>query len=649
MSSSNDPRRFRLSDRLGDSGKVLFEGTLAKRFSPYFDYLLDSEHAPEESSDYHEIFVPDTKFAEKLHRRVTSAVGQITAITGARGIGKSTNIRHYFGITTDPKISRFRSCGDNQAEGPETLIIPFYLDSYNLKLSNVERVLTAQVQAAAELVMDERSVTVSDDELCNFIRSHKKQLITFPDLPLGINNERRISELRQRNLYGYVSELVKYSVFKGGIKRILLIVDDIESCDYRTQKALVKGVMKLRDCLKNTGRLASSYKSDYIFTCRPATFKVLRQDPEIDGFSIQHPIEINKPASLSEVVERRFEYAIKIIGEGRTTTGKLGAVGHVRNLDSWRQAFNVLEQTIERITSISSDFIVTICNNDLRRSMMELQEILRNSRWYDQGHLSGTFSVQEESFQISAAALVRAMVLKNNMFYSEELSTTVPNIFWNDAKADSDLILLHLVKLFFERSRSRKYVAIPLRQIKRAFKKFFGRDVIDHYFDDVVQYGIDTELFRKETVSQESKRRSEVFLIPMNKLFYIWKLCKENSIFLEFFRDNTYLEHHTIHKYPSARNRGTSLLNSEDKFCLACDFASEIASQERRILRRIQDTGIKDDYVKTFGSRLISKALLSGLRSSTRRHYASSKRPTTVSRSISQLADAVSHLEDEWV
>ncbi len=638
-------RRFRLSDRFPDNDRVAFEGTLEKRFSPYFDYLLDSEHAPEDNSDFYEIYVPDQKIAKAIHSRVASVTSRIMAITGARGIGKSTSIRYFFGVTDYPKITRIRQINDKQqAIDPECLVIPFYLDATSMNEQNVDRILTKQVQAAAEVVIAEKQVTVDDDLLHEFIITHKPRLVTFPYLPLNCSIRDRISALRSEDSYAYVSELLKLALYKSGITRVVLIVDDIESCSYSTQKELVKGILKLRDCLKNTGKLSRAYRPDYIFTCRPATFKMLSRDPEIDGFSIGNPIEIVRPADLGDIVRKRFEYVRRIIGEGKAANGKLGSLGRVQNLSAWQEAYATLEIIIDRVASVGADFIVSVNNYDVRRSLKDLQEILKNSRWYERGHSAGAFDVREEDYRISTAPLVRAMVLRDRTYFSQDLESPVPNLFWNRAAPSADLMLMHIIKFFFEKTRSQSMVAVPVSEIRKALLIPYTAGALESDFDDVLQYAVYSELVRIERVWDAKEKMVEIYCIPMHKTFYIWKMCKEISVFLEFFRDNTYLFHRLLSQYPAARFKGTSLLSADEKFVLCCDFACEIADQERVVLDLVRGNEKLDEYNRVFGSRLISVSLLRGLQTSIRRLYGGSSRdsvPKVVSSAIRRCRSAV--------
>lgn len=657
MDNSKMSRRYRLSDRLSGTLPAISEGTLDRRFFPYFDYLLDSEHSPEEQSDFYDVYVDNPDFEERLKKRITSPRTQITAITGARGIGKSTNIRFFFGVSTQPKIlseSEIFSRIPHNRKRPEPnendqyLIVPFYLDTHNASTENLDRILTSQILSAAELVSRERGIEFSESKLYDFVNTHKSQLVTYSELPIDATPPQRIEHFRKVNPYGYVTELMKYTLHMSDISRVVLIVDDIESCSYEVQKGIVLGILKLRDCLKNVGNLKRSYVPDYIFTCRPATFTLLRSDSEIDGFSVGHPIEIKRPADLREIVKKRFEYAVKVIGAGKSLAN-MGALADVKNRTSWDEAYEAFEHVVDNVTSSYGPLIVDLCNHDVRRALIDLQESLRNSRWYEKyGHDQGAFVVDINRYHYSATGIIRALVLRDREYYSEELDSILPNLFFNRENNEADLMLMHIIKYFFEATRSNRVVSIDKSRLKSALWIAYKKEDIDEYFDEIIGYALKTEIVREEIVKSKGGRNKR-YLIPMNKGFSLWKNCASASIFIEFFRDNTFLEHDIVKYYPQSRARGTCRLDSETKFIVSADFISEIAAAEAKIIKFIRDKRSMEKYIRSFGKRSISRQLLWGLNHSIRRYYRSlpkqPKPPKEVRTAASNARFAVSDVK----
>ncbi|NVK99292.1 hypothetical protein KQ247_14870 [Ruegeria pomeroyi] len=656
MNPLSDKRRYRLSDRLSGTLPAKFEGLLDRRFYPYFDYLLDSQHSPEEQSDFYEVYVNNPEIEEKLRRRVSSPTTHITALTGARGIGKSTTLRYFFGVSTQPKLKSLKEIFPGQTgRGVKTVIVPFYLDTYGVpeggKLSDakIRSILTSQIQAAAELIYRTYNVEVSDEELFDFINTHKSQLVTFPELGLKPTPRARIERFRSADVYAYTTELLKFGLHNSDIERVILIVDDIESCSFESQKNIVKGIMRLRDCLKNFGDLPRTYVPDYIFTCRPATFNLLKSHPEVDGYSIGHSINFNKPASIAEVVSRRFDYAKKVLGEGRAPNA-MGTLGNVKNLETWREAYRAFEAIINSVASVNEAFIANLCNHDLRRALIDLQGALRNSRWYErETHSQGAFKITEDKYNFSTAGIIRAFVLRENEYYSEEVDTVLPNLFFNHERDEIDLMVLHILKFCFEQTRSKRITAIPLSRISDALKIPYRVEVVKNHFDEVLDYMISTEIVRQEMVKMPGDRTRMRYIIPMNKGFALWRACRSTSVFLEFFRDNTFMFHNSVGTFQKGRTIGTSRLDSEHKFIFTAEFISEVAGSESKIYRFINKYRDMQKYREVFGTRFISRPLLWGFRDSLRRHYGlaryNSDLPTDVKIALSRAERDVSRVK----
>lgn len=637
MNDYQGERRYRVSDRLSNTNTTIFEGKLDKRFFPYFDYLLDSKHSPEESEHFNSIYVKNYALEEQLTKRLASPVSKITAVTGARGVGKSTCMRFFFGVTTQPTLREVPvgEDEDGKLHTEQCLVIPFYLNSTDVKLERVSRILTAQILAAANFLIDQHDVKHTDDVLFDFVHTHKSSLITFPELPPEASPKERMNEFRQSNPYGYVTEVLKFALHKSGIPRLVLIVDDIESCSYEVQKALVKGVFKLRDCLENLGNLTRTFVPSYLFSCRPATFKLLKMDSEIDSFSAGHPIQIRQPARLSDIVEKRFDYAIKMIGEGKTLS-HMGKISDVKNLDSWREAYRAFRAVLKKLSAHHELLIVDLCNQDIRQALIDLQATLRNSRWYEiDHHQSGAFTVEEQDFNFASAGLIRALVLREHEFYSDEIGGVVPNLFRNTEDEDFDLMLMHMIMFFFEKTRSNTIVALKKTDLKNALKIAYPKEIVNEHFDDIIDYVRDYEIAREERV-KNGNNRSIVYIVPMNKAFRLWRASNASSVFLEFFRDNTFLWHRNVSSFPEARTKGTSKLRDLEKFILCADFVREVAMAEQTILAHVRETGGLRKYKKQFGTRSISRHIYWGLRNSIRRRYPKRDGQATIPRELAK-------------
>ena len=410
------------------NGKTLatFSGSLHAQFEEYFETLLDAESWAEEQEKFHQVYVKNERFEAPLKRFIDSRRNSVTAILGVAGVGKSTTLREMFGVLETPSISRYDE---------DTLVIPFHFDK--TRVSNVDTnaeaaiqsVITSGVLSAVEFVCEEANVTISDAELVKFIKKHKRRLLNSLSLPHDATDEEKIAWLRKSQPYSAVAEELKYVCHNSHINRVVILYDDLESCNYTEHKHIVLGALKLRGCMKSTGEIRRSYRVDTIFSCRPATFERLARDPNIDGFKVRNKIYFEAPVELGDIVKSRLKYYVDSIGEGIvSSTGE--HPDRAEDIIKWRASYATLREVIDRISDNHEDLIAKLSNYNLRDAQDELLEILQNSRWYEvKNHTEGQLDIEPDNFHATDAGIIRALGLKFHNSFEPQRDAPIGNIF----------------------------------------------------------------------------------------------------------------------------------------------------------------------------------------------------------------------------
>ena len=399
--------RSSIAQRLGvNPASAANPGSLYTAFRPYFEYLLHPEHIGETNSDFKLAYVPVPHAEEGLRLFIDAPQSSIAAFIGPRGIGKSTVLRYIFGLGSSPSLF-----------DENTILIPFYLDTISTKFADPDQVILSQILASVTLIKKHRTVTITDDRLAEFIRAHKAQLLEALDLKRDATDHERVAHLKSRNPYAWVAEELKYCVANAGLNRIILLVDDIESAPFLDQKALVQGALKFRDCLKNTGGRRSTYRADFIFTCRASTYEMLQRDSEINGFNIRRNIRFEKPVDLNDIIRNRFELAISALGSGQI--GELRTERWAADRGKWQEAFDVLMERLKTTTERHGQIVTELCNYNIREAMTEINYVLMNSRWYERsGPHEGAFDIHDQNYRMTDAGFFRSLILKDREYFS---------------------------------------------------------------------------------------------------------------------------------------------------------------------------------------------------------------------------------------
>lgn len=625
-------RRLRLAD--DPSIEVLARhgrGTLYHQFQPYFNFLLDPEHNASAREAFRFTYIPNPKVESELTRFIESPRNQILAFTGPKGSGKSTTIRYLFGETSTPTL--LSTCKPDVPYSDQTLIVPFFLDSYQIvdDHHDVVKVITPQILAAASYVKKEFKISVLADDLYAFIETHKPSLLHSHEIEATASTDQVISFLRKESPYAYAAENLKFCLAKSGITRVIILIDDIESAPYEVQRRFVKGMLNFRDCMHNTGQRASLYRVEFLFSCRPITFKLFKKDSNIDGFPVSRSVRISEPASVDAIVRKRFEFAIDQLGEGKT--GNPERLGLAKDQEKWRGSMKAFDSHVSQYVERYGNVVTKICNDNLREALTSAQTVLEHSTWYEAPTESGAFDVREHEYRLTEAGFFRALVLRENDVYHRKNDPIFANLLLNFEDASADLMLAYLTKHFVIVERSRPMSPVPRQNLKDKLEICFRESVVEDYFEEVMSYAEENNLIYSDVVTNKTEVIDVV--LPLQKLFAQWKMLRKTSVVLEFSRDDCWLSHNGDASSQKAR-MATSQLRGVDKFATTLDLIDEMLVADRNIHQQVRRRGLEDNFTSSFGRRSVSRVLLDGVAASARRYFKSDHGRVAIPQSIAK-------------
>lgn len=574
---------------------------------------------------YERLYVHNTDLEEKLLAIADGPMDQSIAFTGSTGSGKSTTIRYLFGDNRNPTIK----------DGKQ-IVIPFFIDGIRTEIADIEEIIVSQILVASDIIIEEHEVSITDGDLVKFIAQNKKSLIRGRMFPRNATDTQIIDRLEEKKPYAFAAERLKYACEKSTkIDRVLLIVDDVESAPYDKQQAIIKAILSFKSCLNNTRNETRTFKTAFIFSCRPATYEILRRDNQVNGFPQRKPIALKSPVALDDVIKKRFQFAIDAIGEGRI--GRIDpTLKETKDIEKWREAFEKLSSVMGDITSHFGYFILEICNNNIRQAMVEIQNLLDHSWWFERdSHESGAFSVIENEYRTTHVGIFRAMILQNATCYSYQSDSVLVNPFFNFEHGDGDLIGCHIFKYFFQQAKSHRVLMIDEKRLKQKLEICYAENVVDDYYQNVIEYFESEEAVRFEV---HSGGRA---IVPQCKVFALYKSLSETGVFLEFFRDATFLNRDGVYRYSMTPYNGTSHMSSDNQFLALFDFVEQIIEAERDVYERVRRRGLVQEYDKNFGPQLISKRVLDGVTKNVHLYYKTGRRigklPSRVSKRILEL------------
>lgn len=609
--------RVRLSDTLQDRARPSHTGTLDAQFGDYFAVLLDPEHSGEDQEKINENYIKNPPIDNQIKRFIDRRKNVMTAITGPKGIGKSTTIRQFFGVLQQPSFSSFDE---------KTIIIPFYIDSYNIKQINenlklaAKSIITSQIRNSSRLIHEKFSLNLDDKSFANFINTHKSQLLEDINQPLDASLEERVLFFRENKPYAYVAELLKYALIRSPVNRVILIVDDLESSSYEEHKEIILGLMRLRECLKSTGKQPRNYKVEFIFSVRPATLKHLNDDIQIDGFNIRNPISFRTPVDFAAILNRRFSNIITRVHSGKKFINN-EVPDEIETIEKWESSFSVLSRVINAISENQSDLIASLCNYDFRMAQNELVSCLENSRWFEvQSHDEGAFEILDQNYRTTDAGIIKSLALKELNSFLPSKDGIVSNIFYNYRDEKLDLCIIMILRFFMQNYKNYGIgKSISKSEIRDALFTCYDEYTVVQSIDDILSHMSWAGLLRDEKVFNNSTKKIETKYILMNRGPKLIESLKQTSVFLEIFRDNTFLDMKNIRNF--SKSNPTALYSPMDRHLAIADFIDQIITWEWRLKDRSRDLGTLEEYDDRFSKYVISHSCIIGFEKSMKRFF----------------------------
>lgn len=607
--------RLRISDKRGiPSTGAAGHGNFYRRFKTYFDVLLKSERVSEDKEKFNASYVNNSSIELEIRELIERDYGSVISLVGPKGVGKSTIIRYIFEEGNRPRIMN-----------NDTLVLPIYLISTSDIRTTLNNLITNTIMSGSRILGDKYRVNMTDDNLYNFIYNTKPVLLEDYTIPFDSSAATRIQNLKKIDPYAYAVEALKYHIYQSKKRiKVLLIIDDMETKSAEYQVNIVKSIMLLRECMKNFGEFPNYLIFTCLFTCRPATLEVIGRRALDLGFPHISSVFISKASNFEKIIEKRIENSLLLFGDYLKNYTDHFSYDTEKNL-KWCEDIENMNKFILRITNKYGEMILALSNQNLRYAIGVIRRIIECSHWYDGGHNMGAFDIRDYT-EASEANIIRSAILGKNPYLGHNPSSpaeyTYANFLYNSESPLSDLIIVYIIRYFFQLAKIKKVNSVKLGKIKNILEICYDVKIIDLYIEEVIGYMRNAELIR--TDKQESDTiADDIYIIPMEKLFFGWKLLSEISVFSEFCLHSTYISRNL---YDDIFRNDEKVTKEEKMFLAISDFIADIANKEGEIIKRVKSKSFARIFIENFGDFVICEHMLKGLERSVGRYYAGSQK-----------------------
>lgn len=557
-----------------------FGNDLYRKFKKAFDLLLAADSPAISRQEYRDWHVSTPELEEELRSASENLRDTFRFILGPTGIGKSTLIRYVFALDQAPVIK------------DRTLYIPIFLNNRRPHHELFDAVIRV---CCRRLGKSEINV----EALYDFIDQNRPDLLDLDPSSSGRSKEGSLGALREKSPFAYEMERLKFLLKGSTVERVIMIVDDIESLTYDDQDRLIHNVCRSFACLQNEKE--RSYTLSYIVSCRPSTHAHLRSRDWYSVYSFADPISINRPLDLISIFRARFDSAVDT----------LGLAHDAKNKETWSRAYEILMRLAELISDRYHVSITGLCNWNLRQSLLEFQRVLTNRTWFQRNRgFSPSFTIEDTGFSVTEASIYRALAIRNGHIYPG-YETPIANLLWNTEDDTSDLLITYVIRYLMVDAQA-------VQEDKGVNGLIMGTDFLAIFpklkhdtssFEKVLDYMHRTRLIEKEDV------QGTEFLSLTPRSTTLWRMLQSNSICLEFFRDDTYLELSSFSSQP------TQDLSSEQLFLAIIEVVMRLITVERRHLNDCRSNRTLYLFSRRFGKKLVGRYLIGGVSASANSYF----------------------------
>ena len=391
-------------------------------------------------------YVPHLEAEEILKNCMTEdfLFDKSLVFTGLTGSGKTTILRHVFGLENNASNPRF--------EG-QIVIIPI---DFNRSQKSPQDGILSSLRVAIEMICERCGIDypdVDNEQFYSYIVEQRRDL-------LKLNSKWRRSTSHKESMETLIDKMpvtfascqlqyvMDYQSNK--FKLVLLVVDNIEAfldlnAKYSHTRYLTPIIeaFKLADCIAQR-RTPTQWRFNMVIACRHHIWRIMKgefsnNNPEnalLQSYvTTEVPYDLADPVKVTEIVQKREEVFSK----------------KQRDLEKWNTAVEVVNTILQSMENNIGNFVLQLELKDLRKSMPKLREIILHKglqKVPDKQIVDGAFQIGSiEQFDLSRVNIIKVIGLGSHKYYSDQTSI-IPNLLVNDQTEGMELFVLLTLNYF---------------------------------------------------------------------------------------------------------------------------------------------------------------------------------------------------------
>lgn len=590
-----------------------------RKFKVQFEALFNPKEIAKNKEEFEKIYVTDVDFENKLEDFRNSVSSMAAFCVGYTGIGKTTSIRHCFGLGVK-KIAVYN-------EERKELIFPAFYDGHNLEIDFSED-LAKKIGAVCSFLEQENpdlKILLKTDsgliEFLEFIQETKPELLDVD--PLAVLNMSEMEEVRYRlssafkhHKYSYYAMRLKFMIMKKYDKyeRLIIILDDVESLPHTYQQALMRLYLSFFECMNSTiYPNDSEYNINLLISIRPHTFRLFNNDRNLEAYSIlRYPITKDEPVDLSDLFKKRFDYYTE------TNPRVIGNIG------SWTECYNQLETMNRMFAGQYKSMIINLCFMNIREALSCYSRIFANRLWVQKNkEFYAEFTVNVPDYVFNNITIIRALACNESSAYFDEPNNLFPCVFKNSKQKDYSIYCLLLLSVFYQRRQVREYYGVKSQKKKdlmNELEQIFEPEMVSK-FEESIYHLFEKRILRKSirdkddyrTLDRKESLKDDSLIYLSSKGEEMWRMLSQDSVLLELFRESVYRDYG---KYDFNDQSSYELMNGGNQKEIFLDllrYIEYLGYKEDDLRSSITNKNKMGKYKSMFGNELTVSHLLEGV------------------------------------
>lgn len=595
------------------NGKISTEGYIKSYFKTEIGRILVPNTRNLQNCDIPYVEHPEAENTLRECLVADQFIDKSLVFTGLTGSGKTTILRHVFGLETNANQSTING---------NTIIIPI---DFNRSQHSAQVAILSSLRAAIEKIVDMYGIDypdISNNQFYEYIKERRPDFLCLNSKNIQITSyKEKLTVFLDMLPTPFASCQLQYVMDqpKCQLHLVVLIVDNIEAFMDSNAKnakfrylAPVIEAFKLAECIDQRGD-KTKWQFNMLIACRHHIWRIMKGefvDNTKESILLQsyvtteRPYDLTDPIEVNAIVKKREEVFAR----------------KQHDPQKWEVAVGVVNTVLQSMENSIGNFVMQLELKDLRKSMSRMQELILHKglqKKTDEEIAAGAFQIGSvDQFDLTRVNLIRTIGMAEYKYYSDS-NSIIPNLLYNEKQEGMELYILLTLNYFLiqcEYAEPAWDNSISVSDFYRKMESIFKyeEEDLNHLFGYSFCFLIQHRLLLRSAdqpqgevpgLSIDEIRKIEHVYVS-GAAVKLWEELGKSSALFQMFIDDVWID------------EKLDFFESDGNDIEHCVKYLEILIQiEKKIYSSCKNRSLRcaEDYISSFGAEPVCRQLLNGL------------------------------------